>query len=243
MNFKAEYITSIGGRSQNQDRAGILELSNAIIAVVCDGMGGAKAGDVAAEMTVNKLLKGLENIELKTDNISKAISQVNEEIFDKANSSSAYSRMGTTLALAIATSKKLLLSTVGDSRIYKYTSTHLQLLTRDDSIVMDMVDNQLITMEEARLHVRSNVLTQSLGGNRNVIPEVTILPALTKDEGLLICSDGFWSAWSHAELTSLVCGLGNDIDDSLRTLMTKTEEKLNGKDNYDNITIALMQTL
>ena len=189
--------TDIGlKRSPNQDTFKTLELPNgAILAVVCDGMGGAKAGNVASEKAVDAIVKYITNsyrAGLDKDSaeslLNKAITSANISVYDIALKNPELQGMGTTVVAAIVTKDFTVIAHLGDSRAY-LIGEEITQLTRDHSVVQSLVESGKLTPEEARLHPRKNVITKALGIEENVFPENSNCD-FKEGNTLLLCSDG-----------------------------------------------------
>lgn len=184
-------------RPSNQDAFVCGQLSDTVrFAVVCDGMGGANGGNIASAMAVrviaNRLVEGyrhgMEDASM-LNLLETTVAAANVEIYDTAQADEQLLGMGTTAVIAVVDDEHALIAHVGDSRAYLYREGELHQLTRDDSIVQDMVDKGQLTEEQARSHPRKNFITKALGVTDDV--EAGYLTcALQPDDGLLLCTDG-----------------------------------------------------
>lgn len=183
-------------RNSNQDAFFAGEISSdTVFAVVCDGMGGANAGNIASEIAVKciseYILKSYrENMpydELEK-NVKSAVVSANIEVFDKASKNEELKGMGTTAVVAVVKGDTAVIAHVGDSRIY-LVNDKLTQLTRDHSIVQTLVETGKITPEDAKFHPRKNVITRALGAESEVIVDTEVLE-LKSGETLLLCTDG-----------------------------------------------------
>ncbi len=233
--------TDIGkDRSENQDnyRSGNLHEHGAY-GVVCDGMGGAKHGKLASALAVNCIGKELtEHLPAvqTSDEVERLILDsiylANTEIFTQSGDGDL--TMGTTTVVAVVFDDVLHLAHVGDSRAYLYEDGALTLLTRDHSVVQEMIDTGVITAEEAEHHPKKNVITRALG----VEDEVDVSysrRALNAGAILLICTDGLTNMVPHDEiLKKLDESAFFDIPSGL------IDSALEGG-GTDNITVLIMQ--
>ncbi len=196
-------------RVSNQDAFGIINFSDgSLLAIVCDGMGGANAGNVASECAVKGIKEYVERsvrpnmdevaIEKLLDN---AIKSANIEIYDMSLKNSALSGMGTTVVAAFVKDKKAVIAHVGDSRAY-VVSDELKQLTRDHSVVQTLVESGRLTPEEARIHPRKNVITRALGTEENVIIDFCECE-LASGENLLLCTDGLTNFVDSSEIIEI----------------------------------------
>ncbi|HNV72689.1 MAG TPA: Stp1/IreP family PP2C-type Ser/Thr phosphatase [Candidatus Ozemobacteraceae bacterium] len=167
---------------------------------LADGMGGAAAGEFASMLAVrtskDNLLKALffrPPEELLHVDLQKFLSdsciQANTAIFAKATENKEMEGMGTTLVSAVIYRDILSIVHVGDSRAYLYREGKLQAITRDHSLVQELIDQGKITHEQAKIHPNRNIITRALGVSPNVEPEGRRIPLYTGDI-IVICSDG-----------------------------------------------------
>ncbi len=185
-------------RKNNQDAYACGEFSpNAAYLVVCDGMGGASAGDVAsstaAKMISEKVVASYnEKMAGKSINnlFECAITTANACLFSMAKEDDDLYGMGTTVVTAIVVDNKIFVAHAGDSRAYIFSKEDgLKQITTDHSIVQEMVDRGEITQEEAKFHPRKNIITRALGVSDDI--EIDFHDQeLTEDSIVLVCTDG-----------------------------------------------------
>lgn len=184
-------------RPSNQDAFVCGQLSDTVhFAAVCDGMGGANGGNIASATAVrviaNRLAEGfrvgMEDASI-LNLLETTVAAANIEIYDTAQADADLLGMGTTAVIAVADARHAIIAHVGDSRAYLYRDGALQQLTRDDSMVQDMIDKGQLTQEQARIHPRKNVITKALGVNEEVEAGYVTCELDSKD-GLLLCTDG-----------------------------------------------------
>ncbi len=230
--------TDIGTvRSSNQDAFKNTVLTeNSVLSVVCDGMGGAKAGNVASEMAVNIITEYVKNAftdDMPSFSIEKllrsAIETANYEIFALSKENADYNGMGTTVVAAIVKGNEGYICHVGDSRAYIYENGILTQVTRDHSVVQDLLEGGHITEESARIHPRKNVITRALGTREEVVADFTEIDVTEKT--LLICTDGL----TNTLLDNEIAGLINE--NSLNTVPDILIDFANKKNSNDNITV------
>lgn len=243
--------TDIGlKRKNNQDSYTVISRENFLSAVVCDGMGGAKGGNVAstfASKAYSRIIKTAFGKIAPGTNISDdeviqimttAVDKANEVVFETASSDVELEGMGTTLVSVLVFSGKAYVANVGDSRLYTMKDGTLKQITNDHSFVQFLLDKGSINAEEARNHPNRNIILRALGVNENVSPEIFIL----KDEDydlLLLCSDGLTTHLSDDEIAEIL------TDSNKRKVsLKKKAELLIGKANEnggaDNITAVLI---
>lgn len=229
-------------RKENQDACGVQRCGEYILAVVCDGMGGAKAGAVASAMARDIFLHTLEQ-HLQPGMSSDALSEAacaaakyaNGALFDRSCEDDACRGMGTTMVAAICTGARCVILNVGDSRAYRINAAGIRAVTRDHSWVQDMLENGDITEEQARNHPNRNLITRALGTEKTVRCDTY---ALTLEEGdlLLLCSDGLVNTVSDQEMLYEVIHEGQT-----ETCLERLMEIAIDRGAPDNVTMVLLQ--
>lgn len=190
-------------RTNNEDNLGYD--SRYGIYVVCDGMGGQAAGEVASKMGVDTVLtyfreaakthkypqvgEQVEGVSDRANRLGSAIRLANEVIYQAAVKHVAHSGMGATIVSVLVDSGFFSVGHAGDSRIYLVRAGTLQQITRDHSLVMEQVRRGLITLEEANASEMQNIIIRALGPEEKVVPDLDDMMALPGDI-LLLCSDG-----------------------------------------------------
>lgn len=155
---------------------------------VADGMGGHAAGEVASEIAV-RVLSELAPEHPDGEALGRAIEEANRAIIQAAREGRGRQGMGTTMTAAILEGERLVIAQVGDSRAYLLHQGKLQQLTRDHSLMADMIEAGQLTPEEARTHPQRSVITRALGSDVHLHPDIYEINIETGDR-LLICSDG-----------------------------------------------------
>lgn len=186
-------------RRQNQDAflCEEIRLINAVLLIVCDGMGGAKSGNIASQMALEVFKDSIySELDFFGDEktaaalMKRAAAAANRAVFEKSCTDPACSGMGTTLVAAIVMESGAVILNIGDSRAYILSGTsEIKQITRDHSVVEDMIERGEITKEEARIHPNRNLITRAVGTSENVDPDTFFIP-MKKDDLLLLCSDG-----------------------------------------------------
>lgn len=190
-------------RTNNEDNLGYD--SRYGIYVVCDGMGGQAAGEVASKMGVDTVLtyfreaakthkypqvgEQVEGVSDRANRLGSSIRLANEAIYQAAVKHVAHSGMGATIVSVLVDSDFFSVGHAGDSRIYLVRQGTLQQITRDHSLVMEQVRRGLITLEEANASEMQNIIIRALGPEEKVVPDLDDMMALPGDI-LLLCSDG-----------------------------------------------------
>ncbi len=184
-------------RDNNQDSYSVCELDGgAVLAVVCDGMGGAAEGALASAQAVrvikdrisDRYYEGMSDISLKSLMIS-AVENANRHIYDLSLTDSKYEGMGTTVVAAIVSEPYVYVVHAGDSRAYKITGGKLLQLTRDHSVVQRMLENGEITADEVKDNPSKHIITRALGVDSEIRADFC-QENLEEGDTLLLCSDG-----------------------------------------------------
>lgn len=199
--------------------------------IVADGMGGHNAGEVASKMAAEGIMNYVkEKIgKVSVDNIlEEAISSVNLDIYKLATSEKGYGGMGTTLTAAFIYGEKIQIANVGDSCCFGLNSERIDKLTRDHSLVQELLDSGCITEEEAKNHPRKNIITRALGTNNRV--NVDIIKMDKKEYNLfLLCTDGFINDLETHEIWNEII-YSNDLNKSCEKLVNVVKQR-GGRDN------------
>lgn len=195
-------------RKQNQDAFRVRRLmledgTGLLAAVVCDGMGGAKAGNVAsamaAEVFMRELTANCTAVSSRAEVLENAVLLANAEVYDRSRQDEDCSGMGTTLVAVITDGQQAHIVNVGDSRCYLVRSGAITQITRDHSVVQDMVDRGEIDSADAWKHPNRNYITRALGVELFVRCDSFTLPQKPGDV-LLLCSDGLSGVVNAQEL-------------------------------------------
>ena len=200
-------------RQQNQDAFDARTLADGrVIALVCDGMGGARAGNVASTMAVELFMRYFLELEHDCDGeerMRQAAAAANREVFQRAATDQECVGMGTTLVAALAGEEEALILNEGDSRAYHVTQSGITRVTRDHSLVEDMVIRGELTREEARNHPHKNLITRALGAEPVLMADCFRQP-LEEGSRLLLCSDGLSNVVSEQEMLYEIIHGGED---------------------------------
>lgn len=227
-------------RSINQDAFYINTLSDgSALAVVCDGMGGANAGDIASKTAVEiisqYILNGY-NPSMSFDDITRlinnAITSANLEVYALSQKDEQLRGMGTTAVVAVVRNTEAIICNVGDSRAY-LIDNELKQITRDHSVVQSLVESGELSPEEARVHPEKNVITRALGVEENVLTDGYCVE-LAENNKLLLCTDGLSN---YADADSILRIVNDNALDKVTDLLIK-EANLGG--GRDNITAAVI---
>ena len=238
--MKVQAVTDVGReRSVNQDYVyySLTETGSLPnLFLVADGMGGHKAGDMASRYTVETFVSLVQDSTLKdpVSIINNAVTQVNRRLLHKAAESENYEGMGTTLVAATVYDNILRVANVGDSRLY-ILGNEITQITRDHSLVEEMVSMGEINREQARNHEKKNIITRALGIQDEA--QIDLFPfRVETGNRYLLCSDGLTNMVEDTELCRLI-SQKKDISEIGAELILKANK--NG--GLDNIAVVLVE--
>lgn len=237
--------TDTGMRRQlNEDHIGFdQELG---IAVLADGMGGHQSGEIASHMAVQSVMDTLRKLvnpdssgaitgSQLLEHVSNTISYSNAEIFEAAETADEHKGMGTTVVAAIIQDEQIYAGHVGDSRLYLYRNSKLKRITKDHSLVQDLIDRGFYTEEEARKANVGHIVTRALGTKEEVEVD-TIQHDLQPNDVFLLCSDGLSDMVDDWRIEEILNEREDDLDNTAKMLVD-TANRNGGK---DNISVILM---
>lgn len=208
--LNAQFFTDTGQhREKNEDAGGIFyNQTNQQLLVLCDGMGGHKAGEVASQFVTSKLQEYFETenfIELEQAEswLQKTLKAINLELFEYAATNEEYRGMGTTCVCALIFDNKIVVANIGDSRAYVINSREIEQITHDHSFVNHLVMTGQITEEEAFNHPQRNIITKVMGTDRRVSPDI-FTKRISYYNYLLLNSDGLSDYVRNNEIKMLM---------------------------------------
>ena len=243
--------TDIGlKRKNNQDSFTVISRGGFVSAVVCDGMGGAKGGNVASSLAVKVYTQCIKTEIAKADPdtipaaeaeriLKSAVKKANSVVFEAANYDIELEGMGTTLVSVLICGGRVFVANVGDSRLYTYKDGCVKQITNDHSFVQYLLDKGSITKEDAKNHPNRNIILRALGVNESVEPELFNFNDEDYDI-LLLCSDGLTTHLSDEEISVVIEGVQGKKT-SLKKKADTLIEQANEKGGVDNITAVLLE--
>jgi len=237
------------GRVREQNEDNITMAPEAGLAVVADGMGGHRAGEVASRLAVEAIQKHIVNALVEeesgvsygqeTDLVREAIQQANKAIFEHARAHEENAGMGSTVVVTLFYGDKLCVGHVGDSRLYRFRDTILEQVTEDHSVVQELVSRGLVTAEEARTSVGKNLVTRALGIDS--IVEVSISEHVVYDDDIyLLCSDGINDVLADGDIELMLTEHKRNLEITARNMVNTANER-GGPDNISVILINAFQ--
>lgn len=231
-------------RTNNQDSYLLdrLQKANQALMVVCDGMGGARAGNIASRLAVEAFsksvrgsVKGLMSREYVKNMVVKASISANSEVYNKSRIQPECTGMGTTLVAAFINGDTATIANVGDSRCYHICEDGIKQITKDHSLVAHLVEAGKLTETEALNHPNKNLITRALGAEQNVDADVFQLQ-LKRGDCILLCTDGLTNCISEQEILYEVL-----YSDGKEGACEKLVQMANERGGLDNITVALAE--
>lgn len=241
--MRAYGITDIGKvRDVNQDQFATLEFEDGSgLAVVCDGMGGPGGGQIASSIAVKTICDEFqksyrldEPLEEVKKEITHAVQLANAAIFDEGLADRTLMGMGTTAVLAFYRGQRVLIGNIGDSRAYLIRDGQTRQISKDHSIVQQMLDSGSISKLEARNHPQKNIITRALGVEANCDLDIFEVE-LSEFDSILLCTDGLSNHLEDGEL-----GFEVSVGDRQRTILKKLVSMANSRGGTDNITAVLL---
>ena len=231
-------------RKMNQDAYDIQQLDrNTLLCVVCDGMGGAKSGNIASSLAVDVFSQEIQrtwtpNMEWdKADQMMKsAVKLANFTVYDQARQFEEFEGMGTTLVAALIRGWKISLVNVGDSRAYRISQNGIRQITKDHSVVQMMVDRGDLTPELARTYPGKNLITRAIGTETMVKGDFYHC-TLKKDDVILLCSDGLSNMMDPQEILFEVVH-GGQKEDCCQRLLDIAKNR-GAPDNVTGLMVAV----
>ncbi len=231
----AEHVSRTDvGRQRSSNEDALLETSP--LFAVADGMGGARAGEVASGIAVDMLAAMDEPAADPEQRLEQAAQAANRKIFELAQADESRSGMGTTLTAAVFTDGHLAVAHVGDSRLYRWRDDELERLTRDHSLVEELVRRGELDPDDVESHPQRAIITRALGPSPAVEVE-TFTTAARADDVYLLCSDGLTTMVRDDRVAEIIRTRSSLDDAALRLVNTANE---NG--GRDNVTVVLFRT-
>ena len=227
-------------REENEDRMTRVRFPAGSAYIVSDGLGGHNAGAKAAELTVNTLTEQLSAIDDPgniVDALKKSFDAANSAVYQSGHSGDeSTAGMGATAVLCVTSESSAVIANVGDSRAYLHRRWRLTRLTRDHTRVQRMVDEGILTQEDAEVHPDAGVLLRAIGSAPNVQADIGDWLRLEQGDEILLCSDGLCGAVEDEEIQSAL-----RYDESPRRLVDRLVGLALEKGGADNVTVQLIR--
>ena len=204
---------------------------------IADGMGGAKAGEIAAGIAADTL-EGAHSRPLDAEDLASLISEANVRIWQRSLNDPSTAGMGTTFTVALVDEQAgaVVFGHVGDSRAYRVRDGELEQITTDHSLVAELVESGVLTPEEAERHPQRSAITRALGTEPEVEPDVFTIEVAPGDL-FLLCSDGLSDMLTEEQIAAAIEHAGGDPTAAGEELVRKA----NAEGGDDNITVLLFE--
>ena len=255
LSTKLEIVSQsdVGRRRPHNEDSTITDKRNGL-AILADGMGGYKAGEVASALAVTQIyhditqqLKRLKRERVDQESgfyeqtllLQKTVSKANSLIVDTAKQGEQYQGMGTTIIVGLFFENKLAIAHVGDSRVYRFRNNELQQITRDHSLVQELIDRGLYTPEEAYAKTPRNLVTRAMGIDARVevdLKEESVLP----NDIYLLCSDGLNDMVADEEIHLTLSKYSANLVQAADNLV-RSANRHGGKDNISVILVRVLE--
>lgn len=206
--------------------------------ILSDGMGGHNAGEVASQKTVQFVSEKLMDLSVGPKEIQAAVHDANHRIYQMAQNNQSQQGMGATMVVVVINPKEAYLANVGDSRAYACRGEELLQITKDHSVVEEMVENGSLTREEAKRHPQRNIITRAIGTDPTVEPDIFEYDYQAGD-CLLLCSDGLSGMVEEEEMQEILVK-SKDAKETV-SLLIDAARGYGGSDNITAICIRFVQ--
>jgi len=231
------YVLPKPNKKYNINKPDIINMGE--LFVLCDGISGSNAGEIASELTANWVFKdyySIKDISINlTDKLEEIIKSVNDKIISLASEHESYHGMGTTLVAVLALKNKAFIYSVGDSRAYILKGDNLKQITEDQSEVWQLYKAGEISKNDIRYHPRNNIITMSLGINKNIDIQ-RYVQEYNDGDMFLLCSDGLSDMLSDIEIKNILIK-----KQSLKRITKKLVKSANKNGGKDNITVIVVK--
>jgi len=242
VHYTAAALTDRGRKRPSNEDAFGYSVEDGVF-VVCDGMGGAAAGEIASSLAVDEMLRLLASRNSGSgetqmpllQTAEEAIFAANDAIYSRAQRNYRLNGMGTTMVVLVTEESRVWVLNIGDSRCYRLRESKLELLTLDHSLVEEQVRLGRMTRAEAVRSPLRNVITRALGTQKKITPDIFPLD-VTPGDRYLLCSDGLTRELADAQIEALLVG-----DGPLEEQCTRLVTAANRAGGNDNITCILVQ--
>ena len=237
VHYTASALTDRGRKRPSNEDAFGLSVEHGVY-VVCDGMGGAAAGEVASTLAVAEMMQWLTERPWTSPlpiEAAEAVTAANEAIFSRSQRNQSLNGMGTTLVALLVEDRHAWMVNVGDSRGYRLRNSHLEQITLDHSLVEEQIRLGQMSQQEALRSPLKNVITRALGTQSVVTPDIFEFETEPGDL-FLLCSDGLVRELSDSVIESLL-----RLDLTLEEMCSRLVEAANEAGGHDNITCLLVR--
>lgn len=208
------------------------------LTLVCDGMGGHKGGELASRIAVEAIRNYFDGIREDADpkkELLESLKSANSAILQESGENPDLEGMGSTVVLLLIKGDQAYCAHIGDSRIYLIRDGKIHQITKDHSLVQQLIDANIISPEEAKNHPKKNVITKSLGIDEQTLPDITEPIALFRGDRFVLCTDGLTGMVQDNEIMQEAAG--KEVQQACRNLV----ELANKRGGKDNITVQILE--
>lgn len=227
-------------RIQNQDSIYVPEKNEYNLYIIADGMGGAKAGDVASIKAIEYIKEYIKNNYVDQGDtkikemIRESLIYANEKVYSLSEENKEYEGMGTTVIVVLVYKNKMYIGHIGDSRLYRIRNNFIRKITKDHSYVQKLIDDKTITKKEAKDHPRRNMLLKALGCEPIVEPDV-MMKKIEPNDYVILCTDGLTNLVKDKEILLVT----NNLKQT-KKICEKLVDLANERGGYDNISVIVI---
>jgi serine/threonine protein phosphatase PrpC len=238
--LRTSLLSDVGKvRENNEDSVAEDAMLGAL--VLADGMGGYQAGEVASRLAVQTILEVLRerapaapDFDARCALLRSAVEQANRAIYEAAHKHVQYQGMGTTVVACTTGDDRIAIASVGDSRLYLLRDRKLSQVTRDHSLVQELIDHGHYSKEDAHQLISKNIVTRALGVENRVDVDLRVLEAMTGDV-ILLCSDGLTDMLDDAAVEEILVHCGENMQAASIQLVSEA----NARGGRDNVSVIL----
>jgi len=241
MDIEFESISLPGTKGRNDDYLVIEKMGDSYLCIVADGCGGHRGANFASrflcEALVEHMPKIAPHIEANPEKAMKELFKLSKTTQCENLKKKNFRDACTTCELAWLNDNVSIFAHVGDSRIYRFNESQVVWRTKDQSFVQDLVDQGVLSEEEASIHPMGNILSNTIGMMGGGIPTVSVQPPLKANEGLALCTDGFWHITQPTLLFKLL-----KTKNIKKLLTSEVNSLLKTQTEYDDVTLLFIRS-
>jgi len=233
-------------RQNNEDSIGYDSALGLL--VLADGMGGHLGGEVASSVSVDTIIESTQKalpsvnpgeidsatgFSMESVCIQEAIEQANDVIYKRSNEEAELRGMGTTIVVILFYDNRFSLAHIGDSRCYRYRGEKMEQITKDHSLLQELIDRGFYTPEEAQNSLNKNLVTKALGIDPSILPDIQE-ELVMKNDIYLLCSDGLTDLVEDEYISLTIKRFSDNLEEAAKQLISKANQN-GGKDNISVI--------
>ena len=239
-------------RKNNEDAIGYDSALGLL--VLADGMGGHLGGEVASSMSIDTIINAVQTnlpsisngqidsttgFTLESICIQEAVEKANDRVYRKSTKEAELRGMGTTIVTLLFYDNRFSLAHIGDSRCYRYRGKSFDQITKDHSLMQELIDRGFYTPEEARKSLNKNLVTKALGIDPAITPDVQE-ELVMKNDIYLLCSDGLTDLVEDEDISLTIQRFSDNLEEAAKQLITKANQN-GGKDNISVILCRVLE--